>query len=550
MQQSNYRRLAIRLLILGAATLVLLEISLQALSYAAFRWTAGKDSTGSAEEETAELGERLLYCVGDSFTFGYGSSDAATRSYPAQLVQLLEEGTGERWKAVNLGHPGNNTKQMAESLARKVHEQSPDLVILLGGINDIWSRPSLVTGLDADSVTPEKPGFRWEYRTGRLLKTFRSVRPYEGRQNDDRGAASAPVPVPVAADAAPDKPAFDSSLGKGERAWQLANERKFEEAIALFEESGWSAETVATGLVYCYAHLGSAYADQIESQVEIVRTMYADDPSLQNAVALFSVLEYSHRNEELLEVGREITNRFSEDFSLAARYGHVLLLCGQPAEARVELDRALSLLRPENASEIRRISFWTSRLTAYGSHAGLEPDPEEKFFAAIRAMEVHGGPPRAADLQNFLHAADGGGANLEAAIARSELTAETEKRVRTIYEQSLSESAKADAMQITEDNYVAMAEFARSNGAKTLICSYPFNAPELTIAGKQASQRARSLFLQINDDFEERWAEKGMETYFVADGHCNDAGYRLMAELMAKKLLPILSSSGVEPPRP
>ena len=43
-------------------------------------------------------------------------------------------------------------------------------------------------------------------------------------------------------------------------------------------------------------------------------------------------------------------------------------------------------------------------------------------------------------------------------------------------------------------------------------------------------------FLSTVARFEEELGERPPSALFVADGHCNDAGYRLLAELVAEAL--------------
>ncbi len=79
--------------------------------------------------------ERVILCIGDSFTMG-GLSTFDT-SYPIQLGGLLRRrhpGTNQR--VVNLGRAGSNTAQMLRNLERGIEQNHPEAVVVLGGWNN------------------------------------------------------------------------------------------------------------------------------------------------------------------------------------------------------------------------------------------------------------------------------------------------------------------------------------------------------------------------------------------------------------------------------
>jgi lysophospholipase L1-like esterase len=87
---------------------VAIEGSLQVAAFAAW-WWYGRDH-GGASRRDGDPGDRVVACVGDSFTYGIGAS-AATGAYPAQLERVLRErpdyvvvlvGTNDRWSDVEM----------------------------------------------------------------------------------------------------------------------------------------------------------------------------------------------------------------------------------------------------------------------------------------------------------------------------------------------------------------------------------------------------------------------------------------------------------------
>jgi lysophospholipase L1-like esterase len=78
-----------------------------------------------------------IVCLGDSITFGHRL--AREDAYPQQLEALLNQTHPEReWHVVNAGISGNTTRQMLARFATDVVSVSPQYVIILGGLNDLW----------------------------------------------------------------------------------------------------------------------------------------------------------------------------------------------------------------------------------------------------------------------------------------------------------------------------------------------------------------------------------------------------------------------------
>jgi lysophospholipase L1-like esterase len=93
----------------------------------------------SARQQSEHGGEHRVLCVGDSHT--YGVHFAKADSYPSRLQAYLDAqlGTG-RVSVVPAGRPGASTWQMRDALPDLLARHAPDVVVVLGGINDRWNR--------------------------------------------------------------------------------------------------------------------------------------------------------------------------------------------------------------------------------------------------------------------------------------------------------------------------------------------------------------------------------------------------------------------------
>lgn len=76
-----------------------------------------------------------ILCLGDSFTQGIGAGRG--EDYPYQLQKLLNNlGLAEKFMVINKGLAGQNSSELLAELEVNLNVYSPDLVIILTGMND------------------------------------------------------------------------------------------------------------------------------------------------------------------------------------------------------------------------------------------------------------------------------------------------------------------------------------------------------------------------------------------------------------------------------
>jgi len=81
-----------------------------------------------------------ILCLGDSSTYGEGSSDVEKFSYPSQLQKLLDNsGLCTKFEVVNLGVPGTNSSKVLNKFRKDTLTYRPDMVVVMIGINDPWN---------------------------------------------------------------------------------------------------------------------------------------------------------------------------------------------------------------------------------------------------------------------------------------------------------------------------------------------------------------------------------------------------------------------------
>ncbi len=122
-------RVLIAILVLVAGLLTV-EVALRLLGF-------------PARDGAADGVVRVL-CIGDASTFGL-SADSPQTSYPGSLESLWNERhDSPRMQAINLGMAGASSTRIAHDYQRLLAAFEPDLVLLMIGVDDAWTRPSEV----------------------------------------------------------------------------------------------------------------------------------------------------------------------------------------------------------------------------------------------------------------------------------------------------------------------------------------------------------------------------------------------------------------------
>jgi len=545
-------------LIVLAIAAVLLELLLQVLSFGAFLLY----KKPSLEESSGREG-KVVFCVGDSFTFGYGASDLS-KSYPNCLENYLEQETGEPWTVVNCGYPGRNSSQMGEALTQAVISGPAEFVVLVGGVNDSWSgairleintlNAALTAGRGGENrqLTDQ---YQWRFRTLRLLKTLRkrnafgneSVAKATSEQSPNTIRQSIPgsetaSPTSISTSATPSEETGQAEVLSAQEEWpgakalRLYQAGDLEAAIAIYQslpdaETGYSA----VNLIDCFVRLGRL--DDAIARVNSLRAAYQANPTEQSSCLLLSALKFTGKNGEIMELAPVMAKQFPESFEIAFRHGLALMTDTQVLAARAEFDRAVPFVEAPQAEDSGMAAwFWKNRAVVFGYQPGHPFDSDKVAESYVKGMLA--GEKEDSALQGLLGMV-GTVTNdqFENAISASEATDEQQRKIRGLIAKARDTSLEAKGAEVTKHNMITMARFAKQDGAEVIISTYPFSSKLLVDAQKAASKEGPTYFLRINDDFAQIVETEGRAHLFVADGHCNDRGYQLMAELIGARLL-------------
>ncbi|MCF7907350.1 MAG: hypothetical protein K9L86_00515 [Candidatus Omnitrophica bacterium] len=145
-------------------SLIVLEVVLRIIGHVYF------SSRPTADEIFAEFqnkqGERVILCIGDSYTVGANVGEK--NAWPSKLQIMLNEGYGEgKFHVVNSGVCEINSAQVLEILPRYIERYKPEIIIFLVGVANQFN----FIGFDREAETYLKlPNFVYKLRTYKMLR--------------------------------------------------------------------------------------------------------------------------------------------------------------------------------------------------------------------------------------------------------------------------------------------------------------------------------------------------------------------------------------------
>jgi len=508
----------------------MLEGALQAASYVMWRRARAAVFQDARTHDT----ERVVLCVGDSYTFGIGAS-STDGAYPTQLEAALRaRSVGSRgWSVV---WPGRNSAEVVRRLPRQIDTAGADYVCVLVGANNAWN-PS---EMDLPVPDPEggaggsDAGERWEWklrsaRLVRLAATFLAGRP--------------------PAELRPDPPTPSVERGPDEGAKHVPVRARTPVADPLSDEERRVANLDGDAAKQVIDDVWSAYGELQEGDRKIfdeaVATSHQRIDQLRDprvAAALVEVLTYCCRDQEAVDTGLQALVDCGFTAELYDDLVRPLARLGRLDEAWAMSGRALEL-RPHSARMHRTAAFLYAmehREAAIDSLAhAFALDGNAGETATELRLALHRVP---LDRKRYLTLLDG-----------AQLEPDDRRAMVAIYD-GLGASAARRQNRLRQD-LLLMANLAASRGARLVYLTYPkpywssrANSTIATILDVAAATGAP--LIDLGPVFAKLLESHRKDELYVPDGHLTDLGYRLMAEEMAARLVEIESrrhGGGTEP---
>lgn len=101
--------------------------------------------TRSEVAESYATEYRRILCLGDSNTFGVWLDNREQEAYPRRLQAKWNDGVRNPVEVLNLGYPGVNSSWLLANYSEMLELLRPNIVIVMVGVNDFWSRPTSST---------------------------------------------------------------------------------------------------------------------------------------------------------------------------------------------------------------------------------------------------------------------------------------------------------------------------------------------------------------------------------------------------------------------
>lgn len=537
-------------LVLG---LMALEVALQVGALVV--WSRRQNDDGSG----------CVLCVGDSFTYGLGAS-VEGGSYPRQLEALLRQ-AGTDAKVVNAdvvngGWPGQSSREVLLRLPEQIARHDPKLVCILVGVNDPVKRPEYVRNEELSAVPDE--GFAWRLR---LPQVFAMMANWLRR---DQGPPAFVGTWHVADFEVTFEPNGRVVMGKDELRW-LADET----GVTLILPNGGAEpmrwEITAAGLSVStpsFAHTllpGPSPAPAALTRAE--KALAQQDWAAAKPLLLQALSAPGHAaaaREGLVKVAiaegdavardrlvAELEAAFSasSDVPTGEALAQVLAARGS-IEAAVHVAERVLRSAPESvrtwglllthATSDRVLACMQAVLTAAPGNEAWRPAllqmraglrrktaPVEALHDLCRAF-LQNDDRGFLQRQVELAAADFPPAVRQEALARLP-TAERERVAA-----ALAGDAGAAGVQATLRSHLErMVALCRTRGIEVWLLSYPEPdaVRDALVSGVAAAHGAR--FVPLHPRFAELLQTTPRAELFIADGHCTDRGYGVMAAAIA-----------------
>lgn len=507
---------------------VLVEGVMQIAAYAIWR---------NQRQPVAAAAGKTVLCIGDSWTHGMGSSDPQTNSYPARLEKLLHTAGATDWNVVNGGRSGQNSRDVLERLPSQLAQYTPRIVCVLVGQNDYWSNPERLAA--NEQATFDHSAYRFRWRLPRLLRWA---------IGNLRGVGAEPVqavrdPAQWQTRQVPDPPdpyrtergfgTWTPEIGKlKDEGWSCMGRRdlagaqaRFEQALALSPEDAQCHQALA-GL-----HRQAGRKEQEAAAMQWLRNAWRERGDYWTGRALTSALEEAGQWRECLDLAKTLLDRFPEQGELWRQRAWCEFQLGELDAAMPSIDRAIAL-------RFNRWSYFTRYKIHWVGRQDLAEGARTMFACYVIDNDASG-------LTETLRAI----ATPETIDRLHELarTYECPEDVRARIVAQVEDVRRSLDGRKATDTLVAHLErivvMVRNAGATPILMDYPWwNEAEGALHEVAAEHGVP--FVAQHAAFEAQHARDPAAQLRASDGHCNDAGYQLMAGFLHEQLLPLVQATG------
>lgn len=491
-------RRAVFALLVGLAAL---ELVLQGAAFVATR------GGGAAVPVPAAGGPAPILCIGDSYTYGLGAT-ATEFGYPGRLQLALRAKLATAPNVVNAGWPGQNSREALLRLDRLLADNQPQLVCVLVGLNDTWTRPEPVAPGELPEL--EAAGWTWRWRSWRLLQLLL------------RGVPAELPAAPSVAKEAPVEPGKPTaSFAIASQAVALVRAGKQAEAIATLEraiaDDPPNAPEYHQGMVQIHTSIGQR--ERAAASLQWLRAQYRQQPTAPVAEALATSLHAVGEKQQAAELAVAGVQQFPQSSTLWWIASQFHYDTGKLGDAERELDRAIATATPDNRE-------WLASLHRELARACCDRDLEKALRAMLTAMHIDH------DVERCRLVVDGA----PQAFSHEALARCLQKMAPTGADQELLQRLLGNAWadrtgvcQVLGGHLRQIVQRCRDHGAKVVLLGYPLPVDDLAAVQREVATALQVPYVPCLPTFTAELQHRPRQDLYVRDGHCTDAGYALMA---------------------
>ncbi|HKB16010.1 MAG TPA: GDSL-type esterase/lipase family protein [Planctomycetota bacterium] len=455
----------------------------------------------------------MILCVGDSFTHGHGASSEAA-SYPAQLETLLRASGKGEWRVVNRGWAGQNSWDVLSKLEDQLRTFRPRLVYVLVGANDFWSSPTI-----------HRPGEKRSDRFPIRCRTYRLLsivwhRLFGARPAPERRGPALFSPT-------------GNLLADGWNALLAGEIGIAQESFRARIRQDPSDPVARVGLIQALVDV-----DPKGEQAELLswlREYHAARRDRTSYELLVQALGLLGKREECLRLAREAVREHPDSLDGWEAIARQTFLTDELDLSIEAADRALSLLTaegdPRDSPLVRRRVY----LLQFRSRILLPVDPVRSLADVFEVFRLDGDESQAIGLFQMGRAAYTQ-ERFDRALAEARLTEAQRATLRRLRSEALAQG-DAERRRVLEANLRLALSLCSAEGAEGVLLTYPLSQPVVESVVREISESTGCVWLDLRPEFERLLQTRKPSELFIPDGHCNDAGYGVMAGVVAADVL-------------
>lgn len=473
---------------------------------------------GAGSTPTASGGNTVL-CIGDSYTYGLGAS-ATSKAYPAVLQDLLRQQLPQA-KVANAGWPGQNSREALLRLDEQLTTHKPRVVCLLVGLNDSWTRPAAVTAADLAAGSPST--WQWRWRTWRLLQWL-----FGG--SEAPGAVIPPTAAaPAKAGAVPKEGASREFL---EQVVAEVKAGRPSTAVQMLEQAMTSdprnAAEYHQGLVLVHTAVGQR--DKAQASLSWLATEYAQRPTRQVAESYAMSLYASGDRQAAAAIARVAAPRFPAVSALWWLSGQGHYEAGDVASAESDLDQAVATAGNGDTG-------WQATVHRDAARACCGRDVGKAIRHLLAALQLD------RDVERCRLVVEGAAAaftkeSTQRCLSELHPTAADAELLQRLFGTSFGE--RGAMCEVLAGHLRQIVTQCKERGVSVLLLTYPLPVADVEAVQAEVARSLQVPLVRCLPTFEAQLQQKKRSDLYIPDGHCTDAGYGLMAQLVADPVRQIL----------